>query len=154
MDGIVGVHVDTSQLVKTFEHAVEPDEALMLHAHSRFAQYCAPYVPMESGTLSQTTHITPDYVEWTQEYAHYMYMGEIYGPNIPIKDNATGTIVGYFSPPGKQKHPTGRKLTYSNELHPQATDHWGDAAVAAHMPDLLADIGRHIEKRMKGGGEL
>lgn len=153
MDGIITVRVDVSPLIKRLGHVIEPDEKLMLHAHSRFAEYCAAYVPMENGTLSKSTNITPDFVEWTQKYAHYMYMGEIYGPNIPIKDDTTGTIIGYFSPLGKQKHPTGRRLTYSKEVHPQATDHWGDAAVAAHMADLLEDIGKHIEKRIKGGGE-
>ena len=154
MSNLITVQVDTSALERQLGAAVTPDDKLMLYAHQQFAKYCAPYVPKETGTLVQTVDVKPDRVEWKQPYAHYQYMGEIYGPNIPIRDKATGMIVGYFSQPGVTKKPTGRALTYSKEMNPQATDHWDVPAMAAHMDDLLADIGNFITKRINGGGQV
>lgn len=151
MSNFITVHVDTSELERRLGAAITPDDQFMLYAHQQFAKYCEPYVPKESGTLAQTVDITPNAVEWKQPYAHYQYEGEIYGPNIPIRDKATGMIVGYFSQPGVKKTPTGRPLTYSKEVNPNATDHWDVPAMAAHMQDLLTDIGKYITDRINGG---
>lgn len=152
MSNLISVQVDTKALEQRLGFAVTPDDKLMLYMHQQFAKYCEPYVPKESGTLAQTVDITPNVVEWKQPYAHYQYVGEIYGPNIPIRDKATGTIIG--SQPGVKKKPTGRPLTYSQEVNPNATDHWDVPAMAAHMEDLLADIGNFITKRINGGGQV
>ncbi len=76
-----------------------------------------PYVPMKNGPLSQNLEITKDYVRYKQIYAHYMYMGIKYGPNIPQFDEF-GHITGFVSPKGKKKHSTGKPLNYSKEKHP------------------------------------
>lgn len=77
--------------------------------------FCDPYVPKDQGTLKNTARVVSAgndvYVLYNQPYAHYQYVGEVYGPNIPIRDKATGEIIGFYSPP--VKHPTGRELTYS-----------------------------------------
>lgn len=137
------VTIDTSGLQAMIAEKLNPDDKLRLYAHQRLAAYCELYVPMETGMLAQTVNITKDGVEYAVPYAHYLYEGEIYGPNIPIKDEG-GMIVGYFSPPGQAKKPTGRSLTYSKELHPLATDHWDQAAMAARKDDLLDDIANYI----------
>lgn len=152
-ESIISVRVDTTALENKLKTAANPDDKIMLYAHQQFAKYCAPYVPMETGTLVQSVDIKPEFVEWKQPYAHYMYMGEIYGPNIPIKDAASGMVIGYFSPPGKTKTPTGRNLTYSKEMNPNASDHWDVTAMLAHMQDLLTDIGDFIARRMNGGDQ-
>lgn len=139
----IRVNVDLSDLEARVLAVINPDEQLRLYAHQRLAAYCEPYVPMETGTLAQSVDITADHIEYRMPYAHYLYEGEIYSPNIPIRSE-DGTIVGYFSPPGKPKKPTGRALTYSKELHPLATDHWEQAAMAARMDDLLDDIAQYI----------
>ena len=97
----------------------------MLQVHNRFAQMCDPYVPMQTGTLAQTTEITAKGVRYTQPYAHYQYTGLVYGPNIPIIEN--GMIVGWFSRPGQPKSPTGAYLHYSTEQHPLASSEWDKA---------------------------
>lgn len=138
------VDIDWSALEDMLYAKANPDERLRLYAHQRLAAYCEPYVPMETGMLNSLRIITPDYIEYAAPYAHYQYEGEIYGPNIPIRSE-DGSIIGYFSPPGQPKRPTGRSLTYSKEVHPLATDHWDAAAMAARKDDLLEDIARYIE---------
>lgn len=138
------VKINMDDLRGRLDRMAEIDDATKLYAHQRLAFYCDPYVPMETGALNTTRDITPDGITYKAPYAHYQYIGEVYGPNIPVKDE-NGMITGYFSLPGRRKHPMGRALTYSKEMHPLATDHWDKAAMAARMDDLLDDIARHIE---------
>ena len=51
------------------------DQETLLEIHNLLAKYCDPYVPFLEGPLSQSTEITPDYVRYTQPYAHYQYYG-------------------------------------------------------------------------------
>lgn len=121
------------------------DDTTRLYMYQRLKAYFAPYVPKESGALEQSTNITPDYLEYWQPYGHYQWAGEVYGPNIPIKDPETGIVIGWFSPP--QKYPTGRSLTYSTEVNANATDHWDDTAMLEHGKDIAAEIAAFIAKR-------
>lgn len=122
-----------------------------LYIHQRLAAYLDPYIPKETGTLAQTNRATPKYLEYSQPYAHYQYTGIVYGPNIPIKDEA-GNVVGWFSIPGKKKHPTGRFLTYSHEVNQNAGPLWDVRAMAEHSKDFAGDIQRYIAARFNGGG--
>lgn len=142
----IEVSVDISRAVKKIKDALELDDKLKLYSHTRLAAYCEQYVPKESGTLASSIRTTPEYIEYTAPYAHYQYMGEVYGPNVPIR-NETGTVIGWFSPPGQRKHPTGRALTYSKEVNQLATDHWDKAAMAARGDDLSDDITNYIVRR-------
>ena len=140
------VRMDMTEAIRRLRSAFEQDDTLKLYAHTRLAAYCQPYVPMETGTLANTRVITPEYVDYVAPYAHYQYMGEAYGPNIPIRDSQ-GMTAGWFSLPGRRKHPTGRALTHSRELHPLATDHWDQAAMQARRDDLAEEIARYIIRR-------
>ena len=51
------------------------DSETMLEIHNLLAKYCDPYVPFLEGPLSQTIEVTPEYVRYTQPYAHYQYYG-------------------------------------------------------------------------------
>lgn len=144
------IHIDQSGLQQMLMQRLSPTDKLRLYAHQRLAFYCEPYVPMETGMLSQVVAITPESVEYRMPYAHYLYEGEVYGPNIPVKDEG-GNITGYFSPPGQRKNPTGRALTYSKEVHPLATDHWDQAAMAARLNDLIDDLQTYITHNAGGG---
>lgn len=81
-----------------------------------------PYVPFRQGALRSSVRypqgVDGGEIEYNTPYAHYLYEGIVYSPNIPIKD-AQGNITGWFSPP--HKTPTGRKLQYHT---PGTTDHW------------------------------
>ena len=67
------VHINDKALEDKIERL--KDNATMLEIHNLFAKMMDPYVPFLEGPLSQTIEITPDYVRYTQPYAHYQYNG-------------------------------------------------------------------------------
>lgn len=115
------------------------DDTTMLAIHNLLAKMCDPYVPMDEGVLAQTTEITPEYVRYNVPYAHYMYIGEIYGPNIPVKDEA-GNIIRWFSPPGQKKTPTGRDMVYGTEKHPLASKEWDKAMMRDRRDEFIEQV--------------
>ena len=123
------------------------DAGTMLAIHQNLAKRCDPYVPMDEGALSQTTIITPKEVRYVQPYARYQYYGEIYGPNIPIKQD--GIIVGWFSPPGRKKHPTGRQMHHSTEKHPLASSFWDKAMLRDHSEEFYKEIEEILKVRWR-----
>lgn len=108
----------------------------------QFVLMCAkamdPYVPMQTGTLKNSRVIVPDGVIYPGPYAHYQYMGEIWGPNVPIMQN--GMIVGFFSK--ALKHPTGRPLTYHGA--PMRGALWDVRMWADHKDDILRALQNQI----------
>lgn len=114
-----------------------------------------PYIPFRNGSLEQSaktsTVIGSGEIRQNQPYAHYMYYGKVYGPNFPIveengstegkvvfgKYEGNGVIVGWCSPKGKKKHPTGRELKYDTTKHPQAGSFWFKRMVADHKDEIL-----------------
>lgn len=128
------------------------DASARLEAHNLLAQMCDPYVPMQEGILSQNIGVTPNYVRYKQPYAHYQYIGDVYGPNIPIFEN--GQLVGFFSLPGQKKQPTGARINYSLEMHPLATDHWDQAMMRDKGKEFMEELRAIIIRRygeMYGG---
>ncbi len=117
----------------------------MLFLAASAARFMAPYVPAENLVLSQNISITANeehgYVTYNSPYAHYQYMGEVYGPNIPIFDG--DTLMGFWSPPHKK--PTGRKLQYNTFIHPLATDHWDKAMMTARKRDLVKSYAEYLK---------
>lgn len=111
------------------------------------ARFMDPYVPAKNLVLAQNIRITADdeagHVIYNSPYAHYQYMGVVYGPNIPIKDG--DMVVGFWSPP--HKTPTNRKLKYSTFRHPLATDHWDKAMVTARKDDLAKTFENYLRLR-------
>lgn len=98
-----------------------------------------PYTPMRNGILMESvklgTVIGSGELRYLSPYARYLYYGEIYGPNIPIYEGSQ--LVGYFSPKGKKKHPTGRSLKYDTSRHPQAGKLWFERMKADHGAEIL-----------------
>ena len=138
-----------SQFSDIMDFEKHPDLGVQLH--NALARYLNPYVPMQTGTLSQSTIISPDRVTYTQPYAHYQYSGIVYGPNIPVFEN--GMITGWFSPPGKgTKQPTGRPIHYSTELHPLATHHWEQAMMRDCGEAFTKEVGRIINRWLNTSG--
>ena len=118
----------------------------MLFLANQAAALMDSYVPADNLVLAQNVDITADedtgYITYNSPYAHYQYMGEIYGPNIPIYDG--GELMGFWSPP--HKTPTGRKLKYSTFRHPLATDHWDQAMMTARKDELTAAYTRYLKE--------
>lgn len=150
--GVVNIKLneaDAARIGVKLENLLDP--TVRLYMHHRLAAYCDPYVPKESGTLAQTTIATPEYLEYIQPYAHYQYEGIVYGPNFPIKEG--DIVVGWYSIPGKKKHPTDRFLSHSKSVNPRAVPHWDKVAMAEHKEDFLGDVARYIAQRFNNGGD-
>lgn len=90
--------------------------------------------------------VSPSEIVVEGPYAHYQYKGEIWGPNIPRKEN--GVIVGYFSPPSK--HPTGRRLDYSKSYNKLAGPEWDKRLMAAEGRAISAELQRYIDYKKNG----
>lgn len=141
----IDVDIDTAKLAKEFEAL--KDDNVMYQIHNLFAKMCDPYVPMKEGVLSQSVNIEKDKVIYPQPYAHYMYVGEVYGPNIPIIED--GIVVGWFSPPGQKKHPTGKDINYNKEMHPLASKEWDKAMMNARGEEFLNQVKEILMQRFK-----
>lgn len=105
------------------------------------------YMPSESGVLSKKLKfmVAPNKIIVLGPYAHYQYKGEVWGPNIPIKEN--GHIVGYRSPPIKR--PTGRNLVYHKRIggNDRPGPFWDKRLIAAEGKAIEADLKRYIERK-------
>lgn len=113
-----------------------------------------PYTPFKMGVLenSATIHTVIGSGQITQvtPYARYLYYGKVYGPNFPIVREKDGTehivfghydgdgiIIGWRSPKGKKKHPTGRDIQYSKDKHPLAGKMWFERMKADRKGAIL-----------------
>ena len=106
---------------------------------------CPPCVPASPDRTLEfsaqvSTEIGSGKVIWSAPYAHYQYMGIVYGPNIPILQD--GVLMGWFSPPGRPKHPTDRELTYDTSQNPMAGPHWFERAKADQLNEWLDEARR------------
>lgn len=141
----ISVQVDSALLEAQITSLI--NDEVMTEIHNVFAKMCDPYVPMQEGVLSQSINVTPQYVEYRTPYAHYQYMGLVYGPNIPIYKD--GQIVGWFSPPGQKKYPTGASIQYSKEQHPLATHHWDQAMMTDKGEAFIKQVQQILERRAR-----
>lgn len=101
------------------------------------------YVPWATGTLGKSaysvTQVGSGEVVYPGPYARYLYFGEVMGPNIPVFEDDSGEPTQFFSPPGKKKHLTGRKLQYSKDVNPLAGAFWFERMKADHAQDILQE---------------
>lgn len=142
----MGIKIDSINLVgveKKLENLA--DDKTMLEIHDTLARFIEPWVPMNEGILEQEIMITPEFVDYIMPYAHYMYEGIVYGPNIPIYEE--GEIVGYWSPP--HKSPTGAMINYDKERHKLATHHWDQAAMAAKGDVFVKQVEDILKRRLR-----
>ena len=112
--------------------------------HNAIISYCMPYVPFETGTLANSPWTASEpgsgQVIYNTPYARYLYYGQVYGPNIPFFDDDSEIPTYFRSPAGKKKHPTGRPLTYSQDLNPQAGPFWFDRMRGDHLEDIVEEV--------------
>jgi len=109
---------------------------------SSVIRYCIPYVPFESGDLAgsayRETVIGSGTVKYPGPYAHYMYYGEVYGPNFPIFIEGDAEPI-WRSKKGQEKYPMGRKLTYRTEKNALAGSFWFERMKADHLDDIVKE---------------
>lgn len=143
---IVGLDLDTEKLLTRLN--LESGGLVQKVIDTAVIRYDMQYVPWDTGTLAKSayaaTAIGYGEVVYPGPYAHYMYYGEVYGPNIPIFDDDTGEPSGWFSPPGKEKHPTGRQLNYSQDPNPLAGSYWFERMKADHLQDIVDEAKRAV----------
>lgn len=94
---------------------LKPGGKVQKFIDSEVIRLCDPKVPFATGVLKHSaitaSVIGQGMVVYATPYARYLYYCQVYGPNIPRYE--AGELAGFWSPPGKKKHPTGRKLTYN-----------------------------------------
>ena len=129
---------------------LEPGGRVQQAIDNAVIRYSIPYVPFKTGTLATSPYrASPPgsgKVIYETPYARYQYYGEVYGPNIPVFDDDSGTPTRFFSPPGRKKHPTGRELQYKKDVNPLAGSFWFERMKADHLQDII----REAENAAKG----
>lgn len=136
-----GIFLDDDALLKRFN--LEAGGLVQQMIDKSVIDWSLQYCPWETGTLAKSaytaTQMGSGQVIYPGPYARYLYYGEVYGPNIPIFDDNTGNPMGFFSPPGKQKMPTGRALEFSTDVNPLAGPFWFERMKADHLYDILEE---------------
>ena len=124
-------------------------EKFWTYAGSEWHRLYRPFCPFREGALYNQVNITGGggnaVIEHTVPYAHYLYEGEVYGPNVPIMQG--GEVVGYFSPKAP-KHPTGKMLHYSG----MGSRHWDEAAKPSMFLLLIQSLQGFVESGALGFG--
>lgn len=134
------IKFDVDNLLKRFEK-LATDDKTMLEIYNLFGKLIEPWVPMDNGILAHGYEITPNYIRYPGPYAHYQYMGIVYGPNIPLFDDA-GQLIGFYSPPGERKSPKEpeQKIIYNEEKHKRASKKWDKAAYPVIKDQFLQGV--------------
>lgn len=144
----VDVNVDVHDLLAQF--GLEEGGIVQQVIDKSVIDYCMPYVPHDTGTLETSpyavTVIGSGEVVYPGPYAHYMYYGEVYGPNIPVFIDDSGEPAYFFSPPGEKKHPTGKQLQYSTDYNPLAGPFWLERMKADHLQDIVEEARKNVRR--------
>lgn len=104
--------------------------------------YTMAYWAYDTGTLARSAYSASDIgsgeIIYPGPYAHYMYYGEVYGPNYHFIDKYGNER--WFSPPGKgSKHPTGRPIHYRTDKNPLAGSFPFERMKADHLEDIIEE---------------
>lgn len=107
------------------------------------------YVPFKTGNLIASAQVTKEGITWNTDYAHYVYVGKVYGPNIPIRDKS-GEITGFRSRPGISKHYTGRRMRYTRGSgHSNAGRNWDTRFVNANVPWITKNVEQILKRNAR-----
>ena len=141
--------LDTSRLISEVNEVLD-DPYVRREFHRLLAEMCEEYVPYDTGKLSDRgTYYTADGVHYGVgiPYAHYVYEGIVYGPNISYIDKKTGELK--WTSPVSPKHDTGRAMTYQLDGHPKATSHWDEAMLREKGDEFRAKVELIIQRRLR-----
>lgn len=121
------------------ERGLDPGGRVQRYIDQETIRFMRPYTPKLNGILEESITVgtvigSGELIQDTR-YARYLYYGEIYGPNIPIYKD--GQFIGFRSPKGKKKLPTGRPLKYNTSKNPLAGKMWFERMKADHKEDIL-----------------
>lgn len=121
---------------------IEPNGRVQRYLQNQCYRYMDKYVPRQDGNLRKNVDLSnPEYIIYESPYAHYMYEGKVMAPSYPIKKN--GVVVGFYSPKGKRKHYTGKKIKYKT---PGTGDHWDEKMRNNDMTKLVESVQKYVER--------
>ena len=138
------------------------DNSVHTEINQIIADMVKPYVPKDSGKfpsrnpadypgrLRESASVTANGITWRTPYAHYVYRGELYEPNIPIHPKGDPkTILGFYSPKGETKHPTGKSLAYSTD---GTGPHWFELMLMQERRRMNVRITNYLKAECKRRG--
>ena len=161
----ITVQVDLGRITEKLDSVLE-DEEFLTSVHNLLAKMCDPYVPKESGMLAQPI-VDENGVHYRTRYAHYMYHGIVYGPNIATAiDSTTGQVLEWRSKPGMTKNPNGNEMQYNTvwyqdlttgqfypekrrASHPKATKEWDKAMMMEQGDKFVKQVKDLLVRRAK-----
>lgn len=113
--------------------------------------YMMPYWAWDTGNLARSAYNATDIgsgiVIYPGPYAHYMYYGEIYGPNFPTEIDEDGNVLQWRSPAGQKKHPTGRFMKYKKDANPKAGWFPFQRMMVEHGDDILEEARKVVRDK-------
>lgn len=133
VDGNVRISIDLSRFAKQFA------DAQWALGNAVFDS-CKPFMPLLTGDLIHRSHVEDNgrKVIFAGPYARFLYMGKV------MVGEVSGSPWARFD---ERKRVTERRLNYTKTFHPDATDHWFDAAKARDGEKWIAEV-----KKKAGGG--
>ena len=141
-----GVKMKPTSVIKA-RLGIDPNGRVQKYFTKRCAEHMDKYVPYDEGNLAYDTRkIGKSQIIYEAPYANYMYVGEVMGPNIPIKRG--NVIIGYFSPKGKNtKHYTGEKIKYHKSAgHEYAGRYWDKRMWSAESVEVIEEVQDYINR--------
>lgn len=136
-------------LQRQFKETVT-NEAVLKEINQTIADMIRPYVPEDNGiyaphndyegpSLRESVRVGPHEISWNTPYAHYMYMGQLYGPNFPIyaKGNPK-EIIGFYSPEG-----SGSKYPMASSARPDGRLQYTTEGTGPKWWDLMLAVSQN-----------
>lgn len=148
VEGDIKVDVSLNRFEKQFQEAQWELDGMVMNS-------MVPFMPMNDGNFIKLTKErsaalqgTGKVVAGAPPQGRYLYMG------VAMVDKETGRGpfyipgVGYRYRKGTELIPTNRPLNYDKSKHPNATDHWFDAAKEKDGAKWIKGV-----KKIAGGGK-
>lgn len=126
---------------------IQPNGPVQKFFTNECYRYMDKYVPYREGGLSKTVAFDTKggSITYLSPYAHYMYEGKVYGPNIPFEDEEGNIYWRSFKE--RTKTDTGREIKYNQTAgHEYAGPHWDKRMVSAEMDDLIKEVQDYIDR--------
>lgn len=128
----VEVDIDTQKCLNKVDN-----DGFWTFAAYEWWRLITPYVPMETGTLSESVEIRPKEIEYIAPYAHYLYRGEL------MVDPVTGSS---YAEKDSKKIYTGKELDLTHNKHPLSSKEWDKAAEPSQKPKLIQSMQGYLHR--------
>lgn len=134
--------LDPTKILKKYH--LEPGGAVQVVLENAVIKRSIPYCPHDTGVLENSPYTATKrgsgLIRYNGLQAHYLYFGQVYGPNFPIYEDDSGIPTKWRSRKGIKKHPTGRFLTYKQDQNEHAGPFWVERMWADHSQDIIREV--------------